>query len=70
VSICIHTSYVGRYYKVIESEGIFRAGQHCYIYRDDGNYVWATFEHPVIGVVHQIKIPKTKIGDENIFKLT
>ena len=62
--------YVGRYYKVIASEGIFRTGQHCYIYQEEGAYVWATFEHPVIGVIHQIKIPKTKINDTKVFQLS
>ena len=60
--------YTGNYYIVIEDEGIFRQGQRCYIFSEQGAYVWAVFEKPVIGTISEVKVPVEKINDARVFQ--
>jgi len=51
---------VRRYYIIIEDDGIFKQGMRCYCFAQDTTHLFLFFEKPVIGDIHEIKLPKNK----------
>jgi len=51
---------VRRYYIIIKDDGIFKEGMRCYCFAHDNTHLFLFFENPVIGEVHEIKLPRNK----------
>ena len=49
------------YYTIIKNEGCFEKGMMCYCFAEDENYLYLFFRKPIVGLIHEVKLPKSKI---------
>ena len=49
------------YYTIIKDEGIFKKGMMCYCFAQDETHLYLYFKHPIIGSIHEVRLPRSKI---------
>jgi hypothetical protein len=50
--------YKGKYYQVIEDQGMFKKGMRCFCIWETDDYVYFYFQQPLIGDINEVKISK------------
>ncbi len=49
------------YYMIIQDEGCFEKGMYCYCFAQDQTHIYLYFKQPIIGGIHEVKLPRSKI---------
>ncbi len=52
---------INNYYTIKKDEGCFKEGMMCYCFAQDQSYLYLYFKHPIIGSIHEVKLPRSKI---------
>lgn len=49
------------YYIITKDEGCFEKGMMCYCFAENQTHLFLYFRKAIIGAIHEVKLPKSKI---------